>query len=139
MVGAPLVDEEGRLAGLLYDAAGRAVGADLVDASLRRLAGGQREGDPFTELGLTVQYAFSATTDDSTVSFMPRVTAVRPASLAAQALLRAGDDILRIADTPVAWEVNVAQQLSANRPLEMQVRRGQETLTVTVPVALESR
>lgn len=132
MLGAPVVDDEGRLAGLLLDAEGRVVGAEVVDLSLQRLAQGQRELHPLEKMGATLQFSFVATSADGTVSFTPRITAIRPQSPAAQAQLRVGDSLRTIGEAPVAWPTNVVGQLAAPWPLHITVLRGEETVNATL-------
>jgi S1-C subfamily serine protease len=132
-VGAPLVDEEGRLAGLVLDTDGRAIGADVVELSLRRVAEGQREADAAAKLGLSLEFVFAPvpTAPDQLV-FAPRISAVAPNSPAAGARLQRGDIVTAINDEPVAWEKNVMQQLSAAFPIDLSIRRGEATITATL-------
>lgn len=132
MTGAPLLDEDGRLAGLVLDTTGRAVGADVLDISLRRVASGQRELNAFTNLGLSLQFGFVSSALDQTVSFAPKIITVTPQSPAAQAGIRAGDVLVRVGETPIDWPTNVAQQLSAALPLKVAVERGSETITMSI-------
>ncbi len=131
-IGAPLVDEAGRLAGLLVDQEGRAVGADVIELSLRRISEGQREFDPLAQLGLTLQFSFVPTADNTAVLFTPRVTAVSPGTPAGAAGLQRGDVLLSINDEAVAWERNVVQQLSGSLPVRLTIQRGLEEVVVTL-------
>lgn len=133
MPGAPLVDEEGRLAGLVLDAEGRAVGVDVLDMSLRRLGARTREFDPLDKLGLNIAYSFGPAADDATkVVFTPTIVAVAPGSPAASALLQRGDRIVTIGETTITWETNVAEQLSAPLPLKLTLRRGEEVVSAMI-------
>lgn len=131
-IGAPLVDEEGRLAGITLDATGKILTAQSVEASLQRISNGQRELDPLAIFGVTLQYLFVPAADNSTVSFVPRITSIVPGSPAATAGLLRGDGIVAVNDEAVTWEGNVLQQLSAPLPVRLTVMRGLEKIVVSL-------
>jgi membrane-associated protease RseP (regulator of RpoE activity) len=136
LIGTPLVDEEGRLAAIVLDAEGRALGVDVLEMSLGRLGAGGREFDPLKKLGLNLAYSFSpAIGDAGTVAFTPTIVAVTPGSPAAGALLQRGDRIVTIGETTITWETNVAEQLSVSLPLKMTVRRDEKVVSATIQAA----
>jgi hypothetical protein len=128
LVGSPLIDEEGKLAGLLINpAAGLALPADQVRESIDRVIAGKREVDSFADVGFTGSYVFAPTEEaGSAQNFAVEVTGVTPASPAAAAGLSRGDLIVAIADERLDWSKSVVQMLSHPRPFNVTVRRGEQ-------------
>lgn len=137
-IGAPLVDEEGRLSGLLIDTTGRALEATAIEHSLQRLSAGQREFDPLAQLGLALQFSFVATPDGGAAAFTPRIMAVTPASPASKARLQRGDSLVSVNEEAISWEKGVVEQLSAAWPLTITVRRDQNLVTATVAQVIQA-
>lgn len=134
-VGSPVVDDEGRVTGLVMDAKqGILIPANALADSLTRLANNQREHNPFAQHGLQLAYTFR-TQDQDPVSFLARVTSIVPGSPAATSGLERGDLILKFADEPLAWNSNVATRLSNREALPLTIQRGDEQLTITLAPA----
>lgn len=135
LAGSPLLDDEGKLAGVLLNpAAGLALPADHLTASIERVSSGSREADPFTGVGLRIRYSFVPPTGaDSELRFAATVTAVVPNSPAAAGQAESGDVITALGGNALRWEELVLKQLAAVRPLILEVRRGGETMTLTIP------
>ncbi len=125
MVGAPAIDEEGRLSGLLLGTEGRLLPTEALQQSLARLAADQREFSPLEQLGLDLEYSFDTT-------FVARIRNVTPGTPAALAKLQRGDTLLTINNEPIVWDRSVIGQLSASLPLSLTFRRGEETLSAQV-------
>jgi S1-C subfamily serine protease len=112
-----------------------ALPADQLRESIDRLAGGKREANPFTDLGLSVRYAFVELTAGEARRFVIEVTGVAAGSPMEAADVARGDFITRIGDQAVDWRQSALAQLSRERPFTMTVQRGEREVTVTVPAA----
>ena len=131
--GAPLVDDEGKLAGLVVRANGReALPIEVVRASIERVSTGQRESDPFGDIGLVTEYAFRSSAEQP-VRFVAEVERVANASPAARAGLTVGDELLAINDEPLSLDQPLAEQLSQKVPLTLTILRNEteQQLTLT--------
>lgn len=131
--GEPLIDEEGRLAGLLLNEAGLMLrGSDLKE-SLDRVIANRREFDPLALLGMTVTYEF--TTVSGKQQFAAVVDSVTGASPTAVAGIRSGDIMVRIGAEPIVWAKNLTMQLPTALPVSLTTsRQGVErTVTLTAP------
>lgn len=134
--GSPLLDEEGRVAGVVFNALqGQAIPISHLQASLQRATGDRREFDPFSTLGLSLTYTFQAPGPDKPVQFVAVVSSVAPGSPAAAAGLVRGDSIIKIKDQVLDWQRSVVTDLSAALPFPLTIRRGDSETTVTLPVA----
>lgn len=134
LAGSPLLDDEGKLAGLLLNpGAGLALPHDHLAASIERVSTGQREADPLAELGLRVRYAFTPpTAPDGEQRFAAAITAVAPGSPAAAGGAAAGDLIVSIDERELRWEEIFLKQLAAAQPVQLGVRRGGADVTLTL-------
>jgi S1-C subfamily serine protease len=140
--GAALLDEEGKLAGLVIDPeAGVSVTATDIKASLDRIVAGKREVNPFEAVGMGVTYRFvdiptvtalPGDSEENTHTFVAVVTAVRPRSAAAEAGLKVGDMVTAVADIPLSWHMSLAQQLEKPLPLTLTALRQGSERTVTL-------
>jgi S1-C subfamily serine protease len=132
--GSPLIDDDGRLAGLVVNpGAGLALPAHHIRESIDRVASGKREFDPFAEIGITVRYIFTHPEEaDSSSRFAVEVTGVAPQSPAAAASLTRGDLIVAIGEMQVGWNESVLAALSGARPLTLTVQRAGTERTVHV-------
>lgn len=131
--GAPLVDNDGRLAGLVYDpAAGLVLPFEHVRESLQRLAAQERERNPFAEYGFSPTYRFAALEEGAPQRFVMEVRSLIPVSPARQAGLRAGDIILAISGQDLAWETDAAVLLQQPQPILLQVQRAGRTTEVSL-------
>lgn len=136
LAGSPLIDDEGKLAGVLLNpAAGLVLPADHVAASIERVSSGKREADPFEELGLRVRYTFEPPTEGGAeLRLAALVTAVAPHSPAASGQVSVGDVITALSGVKLHWDELVSRQLADTRPLLLEIRRGDATVTLTVPL-----
>lgn len=132
----PVLDEEGKLAGLLLrPEGGYVLPASDVKLSLDRLVAGKREFDPFAVAGFAVEYTFSEATSLLPPQFVARVSVVAPRSSAALAGIKVGDEIIKIGEASVAWQMPVAPQLWQGLPLQLTLRRqGVERAATLEPV-----
>lgn len=134
-VGSALIDDEGKVAGILQSEAGIAYPVSHLQASLARFTSNQREADVFAAAGLTLTYTFQTVLPQQTTSFHPQIAAVTANSPADIAGLLRGDVITAIKDEPITWERPVAAQLSAALPLSITIVRNGASQTVTLPAA----
>lgn len=132
--GAPLLDEAGRVTGVLTRAiAGEAMASQQLRESLDRVIQQEHERDPYTELGFRVTFEFIPGEAESLRQFAARVQAVAGGTPAAEADLKAGDFITAIGEQLVSFETSFLTQLSqASFPFAVNVTRGgnQQTLTL---------
>ena len=132
--GSPLVDEEGKLAGLIINpAAGLSLPVDQLRESIERVTGGRRETDPLAELGVTVRYTFAQLEGNDARRFVLEVTGVSTSSPAATAKLARGDLIVGIDGQELDWQQSLLKLLTRSRPLTIAVQRGGRELTLSVP------
>jgi serine protease Do len=131
--GAPLIDEEGRVAGIVLDpAAGRALPVNQLQESFARITQNRREENRWRELGLTAIPQFAVLAPNAAVSFVAAVESVAGGSAADAAGLKTGDRIVAINDTPLAWEKSVLEQMSVALPLTLKINRTGVEQTVTL-------
>lgn len=136
LTGSPLLDDEGKIAGLVLDPrAGSALPVSYLRASFNRLTANQRERNPYTALGVSLTYTFTRHTPTDPITFAATVTAVTPNSIAAAAGLARGDLIVAINRQPLAWEQSVATALTGSLPLPVTVRRQGADTVVTLQTA----
>lgn len=137
-LGSPLVDDAGKIAGVLIEAEdGQALTAAQLKTSLDRMANNQRETNPLATLGLALTYSFTRREAQQPVQFTAEISAVAPNSPAALSTLRAGDTIIRIKDESISWDRNVVEQLGAPLPLIITIlRAGNEQQVQLQPVTL---
>ncbi|MEX1997558.1 MAG: PDZ domain-containing protein [Candidatus Andersenbacteria bacterium] len=134
--GSPLLNDEGRVAGVLLDASqGLALPMSHLQASMGRLTSGQRELDPFANLGLSLTYSFKTLSLGQPVQFVATVSAVVPGSPAARAGVERGDTLTHIDGQQLDWQRIVASDFTKSLPLPVTIRRGAaETVIVLQPV-----
>jgi S1-C subfamily serine protease len=112
-LGAPLLDEEGKIAGLwLGDQT--ILPVNLLRASLERFSANNREKDVLKDLGLSVSYEFKRAPEDQIVTFGAQLIAVKPNSPAARANLKIGDTIIAINDQPLVWTESFITSIPEN-------------------------
>lgn len=134
LTGAPLIDEDGRLAGLMLDpTAGTALPISLVQNSLDRVVNGQREAEPLKDAGLAWRYAWQPTELTGPVHFGMEVTAVTPNTLAAQSGLKVGDFIYEFDRQPLDGAVSPVVTWAKKRPASSTVWRQAQSLVLTIP------
>lgn len=132
VVGSPLLDDEGRVAGIVLPGRnGRAVTGTLLRLSLTRVAEGSLEQNPFAELGIDAIYRFTPDAE-GVRAFTVAVEGVQPGSVAAAQGIRAGDVIVTIDNEPPLWENPIYTRLAKGQPTTLQVRRGEVVRTVTL-------
>ena len=131
----PLIDEEGRLAAITTSE-NEALPASQLRTSFERLTANQREADPLTDRGLQISYIFFTPTNQPATfaAHIDQVTTGSPAQLAG---LRRGDVITGLDEEALAWDDNLAQQLSDQEPHTITfIRTDREsTVTLTAPTA----
>lgn len=131
LAGSALIDDNGQLAGLLSNpSVGFAIPSDHLLASIRRIAAGQREKDPFAEIGFSVNYTFLVNQEKNDRQFLAEVTNVNPQAAASQADLRQGDLITGVNNQPLSWHQSLVALLSAEKLTSLTVLRGEQELTL---------
>lgn len=133
LMGSPLLDDEGLVAGLLINPrAGLALPVNHLKESLDRVAGGQKEKDLFAELGLELHYTFAAASETRMRQFVAEVRTVLPGTVAATAGIKRGDMLLQIGNKPLEWTNSVLIGLSRDLPLELLINRAGKQITITL-------
>lgn len=134
-VGSPLLDEEGKVGGVLLDATqGLALPVSQIGESLKRVVDNQRERDPLDELGITVRPTVGVFAPERPAAVGLIVTGVRPQAPAGAAGFKVGDIILGINQTAFSWVSNpVAALAAASRPAPLQILRNQTEQTLALP------
>lgn len=135
-VGSPLLDDEGKVAALLYAPTATAYPIGHLQASLARVTSNQRESNPFAQIGATLSYAFASPRRGEAVQFQAQVASVTTGSPAAIARLQRGDSITAINEQPITWERPLASALSAPLPLRLTFARDGQAQSVTLPAAI---
>lgn len=130
--GTPLLDEEGKVAGVIMRD-GLALPSSELKESFNRLANNKREQNVLNDLGLTLHYIMSAATDGGPVNFAAAVVAVSPGSPAATAGLKRDDRITQIKGEALSWERSFAGQLGQIKPLVLTIWRDGLQTTITLP------
>lgn len=129
--GTPLLLDDGTVAGFVLNKDGaQVVPVTYVRRSLDRLAAGQREVDPFKNLGFSVTPSFSVASSGNKIEFAFVVDEVTANSPAAQ--LRKGDKITMVNGQELTWDANLADLLSTSGPVALTARRGERELSVTL-------
>lgn len=138
--GSPLLDEEGKIAGIITDApAGQALSALHLKSSLLRMANNQREANPLANLGLAISYSFIRVQPTEGTTFVAEISAITPATSAALSSLEVGDAIVRINNEALTWQNSVVQQLAAPLPFSVTIiRDGTEQQVQLQPAALSN-
>lgn len=137
-IGSPLLDEEGRVAGMLIDAgSGTVLPVSHLRESLSRVATNQRERNPFEETGLSVDFAWLRLGSGGGVVFTATVIVVTPGGPAADAGIQRGDSITKVNEQRLDWEQMLATALQRAGPIQLSIMRGGQERTVAVsPVRL---
>lgn len=124
MQGGPVVDEDGRLAGLMVNPqAGLVLPADHLKESMERVVNNRREYNPFKELGLNVNYNFVVIPKKARRQFVAEVISVAVNTPAAKSGLMKGDLITGINEDVLAWNINMASLLSEDLPITLNLQR----------------
>lgn len=125
-----LIDEEGKLAGLLNNPqAGLAIKAGDLEKSITRLAQGKREQNTYEDLGLFLRFSFTEAGSEG-VRFAAVVQAVTANSDAARATLRKGDMIIAVNGEALNFGSSLAEALQQQIPLIITVVRGDGQIEV---------
>ncbi len=131
--GTPLLDEEGKIAGIwLGD--DTVMPVNLLRTSLERFNSGQREINPLEEIGLNVDYGFIRTPEDAEIAFGVKLAAIKSASVSAAAGLKPGDVITAINDQPVLWKESIMSRIPNTAFTVTYIRDDQEQ-TTTIQLA----
>ncbi len=129
--GTPLLDEEGKLAGISIDSANRA--ALLVSdirLALDRLSSNTISQNPFTALGFTVSWK-PVVGDDRSLKMSAIINTITPNSVASTSGLKVGDTLTAIAGNTISWDTTVYDTLKAKNAALTIVRQGeQRTITL---------
>ena len=126
--GSPLVTEDSKVAGIITDASsGKAISSDILRASLSRITANTSTLNPFSSLGIVPKYQFSTVGTGRAARFVVAVTGVTPNSIASKAGLRAGDQIIRIGDQELTWDVAVPALLEPSSVTLTVIRQNKET------------
>ncbi len=126
--GAPLLDEAGRVSGILVSGAnGQVLPISQLQESIDRVLGERREANPFTDYGFTVNWQFTRVDEGGPLVFGAAVANVTRTGSAAQAGLARGDVIIGINDQPLEWANSFVTALSDPDPT-ITVRRDSEEL-----------
>ena len=135
--GAPLLDEEGRVTGLLTVAvAGEAMGSQQLRESLDRVIQQRHEHDLYAELGFRVAFEFIPAETKNPRQFAARIQAVQGGTPAAESGLRVGDFITAVNEQPVSFETSFFTQLSqAGSPIVVDLMRGEVEQSITIQQA----
>lgn len=132
-IGSPLLDEEGRVAGIITNTEqGEAMAVSLLQTSAGRVSNGQREFNPYALSGFTGQYTFSAPNSTNPIQFGLTVTGITPASPAADAGLERGDVITTINTQALAWHRSVIPDMGATLPLTLTILHDGQSLPLTL-------
>ena len=130
--GTPLLDDEGKLAGITsQQAADEALPINAIAASIERVSSGQREANPFAELGFASRYAFASTAETAAefVATVQRVTRNSPASRGG---LKIGDQLRAVGGQKLRFDQLLAESLDEKLPLTVSVLRNQQPLELTL-------
>lgn len=128
--GSPLLDDEGRVAGLVLSRdRGSALPSSLLRLSLDRVASGLLEQNSFSEHGFSVDYVFAAGSSGAQ-EFQVVVESVRPDSRAAQQGMRAGDIVVSLNGTAPAWDSFLYPLWQSKEGVVLQMRRADVTREV---------
>lgn len=130
--GTPLLDEEGKLAGISIDSANRmALLVPDIRLALDRLSSNTISQNPFTSLGFTVSWKPVALEDGSLKmsAIIETVALNGPASTAG---LKTGDTLTAIAGNAISWDTTVYDALKAKNATLTVMRQGeQRTITLS--------
>lgn len=131
--GAILINEEGKLTGLVSDPGNsRGLAVDAVRSSITRIAANKREENPFEKWGVSMQYGFVFNTEKQEHVFAVTVRDVVPGSPAAIAGIRRGDTLTNIQSNELTWNTDITSLLEASDTLSLTVQRGANTEEVTL-------
>lgn len=135
LAGSPLLDEEGKVTGVLLDAThGLALPVSQITESLNRVVANQRERDPWEELGMSVRPVMGVLAPERPAALGLVVNGVRPQTPSGEAGLKAGDIILGINQAVFTWGNNpLAAVAAAARPFTLVVLRNQVEQTISLP------
>lgn len=133
LVGSPLIDEEGRLGGMIVNPeAGLGLPINQLKESIQRLTEGAREFDPFRELGFDIHYSFTEIEGTAERQFVGTILAVKAGLPAAEAGLKQGDIIVGAAGQSLNWNDSFVEIASKEMPLLLEIIRGGKRLEVTI-------
>lgn len=130
--GAPALDDEGKVAGVITDAKqGRVLPIAELQVSMDRLMHDKRESDPFEILGINIIYEWQASGRGEEI-FTPQLTTVRPGSIAEVAGLKRDDIILKVNENEIRWTDSLVNLLGQDLPLNLTIKRGVEQREATL-------
>jgi putative serine protease PepD len=134
-LGTPLINEEGKVVGIISSSDNIALPASHLLESFNRIAKNRREDNLLRTIGISLNYDFSQSTPQDPATFIAQVSSVRSLSPAAIAGIRRGDIITKINSEDVTWQRSILGQLSNNKSITMTVdRQGTEhNIGVSLP------
>lgn len=140
LAGAPVLDEEGKVAGILTGASeGKLLPISQVRASFERALAKQLEINPLQAAGFSVNYVFLPERQGEAVRFMAEAATVIPGGEADKAGLKRGDLITAVGDETLAWQKSFSGQISANKQLALKVlREGKDSIITLKNTPAES-
>lgn len=134
--GSPLLNDAGKVAGLLLQSDGLALPATALAASVRAALEQKLAADHTQALGLHVRYTFIPV--GTTRQFGAAIERLKTPSAAATAGLKPNDIVIRINNQPLAWEQSVIEQFAQPLPLAVTVLRADKELTFILTTSRES-
>src|SRR5690606_3785247 len=109
-----LIDESGKLAGLVLDPSNsRGVAIDAIRSSITRIAANRREANPFADWGISLRYDFTFDTERQERIFTATVDNVVAGSPAAIAGLRRADRVVAISSNDITWNTDITSLLES--------------------------
>ena len=131
LIGAPALDEEGNVAGIIVDyQSGEMLPISQVKASFERMADRAHEENQLQEMGVSLNYIIAPLKEGESVAFMAEVATVSPSSETFQAGIKRGDRIIEVSGEQLSWQKSVASQLSSARPVTIKIIREDEELSL---------
>lgn len=129
--GSALLDEDGKLEGLLRDNNGSGVilASDIAQA-ITRLSSNTLTQNPFADIGFSITWSLQQD-NQSRISVKAVVQAITPKGIAAQAGLKTGDIITAVNASTVTWDSNFTTLLSNNQ-LQLNVLRNGTPTSITL-------
>jgi S1-C subfamily serine protease len=129
-----LIDDEGRLAGLLMNGpAGLAISAEDLLISMQRLSQGKREIDPLRDLGIKLHFNLQTSSTDGR-QFTPQITSVEEDTPAALAGLKVQDVIVGINGNKLSWDKSLVSQIMEQPVREVTVKRSNRAEDIVLTI-----
>ncbi len=129
--GSAILDEDGKLAGLLLTDDGSSVllAPDVAQA-ISRLSSNTLSYNPFTDLGFTINWSLQEDAQ-SHLGIKAVVQSVAPKSIASQGELKTGDIITAVNANTVSWDSNITNLLAGSQ-IQLTVLRNGVSTSITL-------